>query len=185
MQVDNIKYYKGADFAMYKAMPGLSYSGIKGGEIAATPKMMLGTAVHNYLLEPENFNHEQRDVVIPIVQALRSEIGDVLKYAQTELSVTADFTHLGNTFAYKGRIDILLNDLVIDLKVSSQPLDKSIAYFGYDKQVNGYMLATLSKTGMIIRICPKTKKIEKKIIAKDTTFWEWICELHGIPSFIF
>lgn len=185
MQVKNIKFYHDLDFAMYRALPGMSYSGIKGGAVVTTDKMRLGTDVHQYLLEPSLYHHENRDIVKPIAEVIKAEIGDAFAYCKKEMSLSAEFHNNGNIFAYKGRIDMMLPKMIIDLKVSSTPLDKSIEFFGYDKQVNGYMLATSSPHGIIIRVCPKTRKVEKKIIKKDISFWEWMCELHGIPEAIF
>lgn len=185
MQVTNIQFYKN-NFDAYSKIVGLSFSAIKGGGFLPTAKMRLGTAVHNYLLEPSEYNHEHRDIVIPIANAIKAEIGGLLPFLDTELSVTADFEYAGMIMPYKGRVDMVrTGKIVIDLKVSEVPLSRSIAHFGYDYQVNGYMAATLCDHGMIIRVCPKTHKIEKKMIPKDTSWWEAQILRLGVPKEIY
>jgi len=71
------------------------------------------------------------------------------------------------------------------LKVSEVPLSRSIAHFGYDYQVNGYMAATLCDHGMIIRVDPKTHKIEKKMIPKNHEWWESQILRLGVPKEIY
>lgn len=185
MQVSNVRTWSDIDFDEYQKLKGLSYSGIKGGNFVSTPKMQLGTSVHNYLLEPAKYNHENRAIVDPLVNALKAEIGDILPHMDKELSISADFSYDGLTMGYKGRIDMVVpGKIVIDLKVSEHPLANTIPYFGYDNQVNGYMAASRSNFGMIIRINPVTKKIEKKAIVKNTAFWELQIAKYGIPSFL-
>lgn len=185
MQVSNIQFYKN-NFDAYSKIVGLSFSAIKGGGFQPTAKMRLGTAVHNYLLEPSEYNHEHRDIVIPIANAIKAEIGGLLPFLDTELSVTADFEYAGMIMPYKGRVDMVrTGKIVLDLKVSEVPLNKSIAHFGYDYQVNGYMAATLCEHGMIIRVCPKTHKIEKKMIPKSSTWWEMQILRLGVPKEIY
>jgi len=185
MQVSNVKTWSDLDFEEYQKIKGLSYSGIKGGNFISTPKMQLGTSVHNYLLEPAKYNHSNRDIVEPLVIALKAEIGPLLTHMDKELSITADFSHDGLTMGYKGRMDmVIMGKLVVDLKVSEHPLEKTIPYFGYDNQVNGYMAASGSEVGIIIRINPVNKKIEKKAIKKNISFWTLQIAKYGIPSFL-
>lgn len=185
MQVSRVQYYKDLDFETYKSLNGLSYSGIKGGVFTPTAKMKLGTAVHEYLLEPSKYNHDNREVVKPIADAVSTLLGDALKFAQKEISITCVMEHNDMMLHYKGRIDIYLPNMIVDLKVSEMDLNKSIPHFGYDRQINGYMLATGAEKGLIVRVNPKTHKIQTKVIAKDTTWWESIIEIHGIPQVIF
>jgi hypothetical protein len=186
MQVSNIQYYRN-NFEAYNTMTGYSYSGItKSASFKPSEKMRLGTAVHNYLLEPETYNHENREIVIPLANAVRAELGALLPFLDTELSVSADFEYGGLIMPYKGRVDMVrTGKIVLDLKVSEIPLRNSVPYFGYDRQVNGYMAATMSELGMIIRIDPKNARVEKKMIPKDHTWW--IDQIHrfGIPKEIY
>jgi hypothetical protein len=186
MQVTNQQYFKGYDFATYQQLPGHSYSSIKGGTFAATPKMQLGTSVHNFLLEPEKYDHSNREIVYPIANVLMQHLGDVIKFMDTELSVTCDMTCEGFTMAYRGRIDMALIDkMVIDLKVSEIPLNRSVPFFGYANQLTGYCLATSCTHAMIVRVCPKTYKVEKTMIRLAVDWWHnKVLEL-GIPTNIF
>ena len=186
MQVSNIQYYRN-NFEAYHSMNGYSYSGItKAAGVVPSEKMRLGTAVHNYLLEPEAYNHENRDIVLPLANAVRDEIGALLPFLDTEVSVSADFEYSGLIMPYKGRVDMLrAGKIVLDLKVSEVPLRNSIPYFGYDRQVNGYMAATMCEIGMIIRIEPKSARVEKKMIPKDHSWWEEQIHRFGVPKEIY
>ena len=168
-------------------MTGYSYSGIsKSASFKPSEKMRLGTAVHNYLLEPESYNHENREIVIPLANAVRAELGGLLPFLDTELSVYAEFENNGLILPYKGRVDMVrTGKIVLDLKVSQVPLRNSIAFFGYGNQVNGYMAATMCDHGMIIRIDPKTSKVEKKMIPKDHSWWEDQITRLGVPKEIY
>ena len=186
MQVSNIQYYRN-NFEAYNTMKGYSYSGItKGAGFTPSAKMRLGTAVHEYLLEPENYNHENRDIVVPLANAVKAELGALLPFLDTELSVYAEFEYSGLIMPYKGRVDMVrTGKIVLDLKVSEIPLRNSIPYFGYDRQVNGYMAATMSNLGMIIRIDPKNARVEKKMIPKDHSWWEDQILRFGVPKEIY
>jgi hypothetical protein len=186
MQVTNIQLYKGIDFDSYQFKEGYSYSSIKNSDtepFKATYKMQIGTEVHNYLLEPHTYKHERRELIVPIAQAAYDVLGGVLPFVDTELSVTADFEHEGFTMPYRGRIDMVrCGKVVVDLKISEMPLAKSIQYFGYDKQLTGYCLATQCKVGIIIRVNPKTRHTERVVIKQDVAWWEQkVLEL-GIPT---
>lgn len=185
MQVSNIHLYKN-NFDAYSKLEGYSFSGLKGGTFTPTAKMRLGTDIHNYLLEPDKYHHENRNTVIPIANAIKAEIGTLLPFLDTELTVTADFSYGGLIMPYKGRIDMVrTGKIVLDLKISEMPLRKSIPYFGYNNQVNGYMAATMSEHGMIIRCNPKTNEIEKMLIKTDMSWWEEQVSIHGIPKEIY
>ena len=186
MQVSNIQYYRN-NFEAYNTMKGYSYSGItKGAGFIPSAKMRLGTAVHEYLLEPENYNHENRDIVVPLANAVRAELGGLLPFLDTELSVYAEFENNGIILPYKGRVDMVrTGKIVLDLKVSQVPLRNSIPFFGYGNQVNGYMAATMCDYGIIIRIDPKTSKVEKKMIPKEHSWWEEQIQRFGVPKEIY
>lgn len=176
-------YRYGLDFEKYKALPGLSYSGIKNGDFVPTKKMMLGTAVHNYILEPANYNGAFRELVVPVARVVMGQIGELINHMATEVSVTCDMLHDGLSMAYKGRIDMIRpGKLIIDLKVSETPLGRSIEHFGYGEQLSGYCLATDTPVGIIIRVCPKTLKTEKAMIRQNPGFWERQVSKFGIPQ---
>ena len=186
MQVKNISYYKGIDFDSYQKKVGHSYSSIKNSDtepFKVTQKMQIGTEVHNYLLEPKTYKHERRELIEPIARAAYDIIGSVLPFLDTELSVTADFEHEGFTMPYRGRVDMVrAGKVVIDLKISEMPLNKSIPYFGYDKQLTGYCLATMCDVGIIIRINPKTRHTERIVIKQNIPWWEEQVLKLGIPT---
>lgn len=177
-----MKVHPGISFEEYRALPGLSYSGIKNGDFVPTKKMMLGTAVHNYILEPDKYNGANRDVVVPIARVILSQLGELSKHMQTELSVTCNMEYSGLSMQYKGRIDMIRpGRLLIDLKISEIPLGRSIDHFGYGDQLTGYCLATRTPVGIIIRVCPKTLKTEKAMIRQNPAFWERQVTKYGIP----
>lgn len=176
MQVINKQYHVDMPFDDYLKLPGFSYSGIKNyGQppIQATNKMRIGTLVHNYLFEPKNYNYEKFEIVKPIAHQVEIILGNALNGMKSEIGVTADFVHEDMKLEYKGRIDLLrAGKIVIDLKVSEKPLYKTIPFFGYDKQLSGYALATESRVAMIIRVCPVTRKTELKTIPISSEWWE-------------
>lgn len=149
-------------FEDYLALPGWSYSGIKqdGKEWQApTLKMQLGTDVDHYLTDPINYDHNNRELVVPIATELRKHIQPLVKFLKPQLAVTCEFEHGGFRMMYKGRGDLVIVDkLVIDIKVSEMPLMKAIDYFGYDHQLRGYAKAFGCKSAIIISISPKNPK---------------------------
>lgn len=165
-------------FDDYLQMPGLSYSGIKAKGLQInqpTSKMQIGTMVHNYLFEPEKYEFKlsTHKIVTAIAQQVKLTLGDAMIGLESEVSVTADFLHDGFKMQYKGRVDLLrAGKMVIDLKVSEMWLNKSIPYFGYDRQLSGYSLATGAKLQMILRINPVTLKTEVKMIPISSDWWE-------------
>jgi hypothetical protein len=174
MKVSNVKYYSDIDFAEYMAMPGVSYSSIKGFEGPPSAGMSLGTKVHHYILEPEKYVWEDVAQVKMIAAALRQYLGDAIDYLRPEVAVTADFIHNGLVMPYKGKIDLLkAGRLVVDLKVLSGPLQPAIQRFGYDKQLSGYCLATSSPMGLIVSFNKPKKIVETAIIKPDAEWWEY------------
>lgn len=166
-------------FDEYLKIDAISYSTIKakfnGGEVPqSTQKMRIGTLVHQYLFEPENYNHNNhynKHVKI-MAKEVKSILGAAFEGFECEVGVTADFIHDGFELNYKGRIDMVrIGKIVLDLKVSEVELKNSVPYFGYDRQLSGYSLATGAKMQMIIRINPKTSKIEFKTLPISEDWW--------------
>ena len=173
MFVKNVNYYDKLSFAEYLAMPGVSYSGIKG-DIPASAGMSLGTNVHQYILEPEKYLWDNVSIVKPIAAALRTYLGQAINHLEKETAFTADFHYNGLVMSYKGRADLLkAGRIVVDIKVLSGSLAPSIARFGYDKQISGYCLATSSPMGLIIAFNRARKVVEHTIIKPDAAFWEY------------
>jgi hypothetical protein len=181
MLITNTHQIEGQSFEDYLAIPRLSFSGIKseGKTITQTPKMELGTMVHNYLLEPQRYNYQRFEEVKPIANHLRDVLGTALQYAKPELTVLADFKNEGMLLEYKGRVDLKLSDLIIDLKVSDAPLKSGIEYFRYDRQLTGYALAAKADKAMIISYNKKKKKVEMQMITFDIDYWKLITLKYG------
>lgn len=164
-------------FEDYLKIDALSYSGISAkwdSSKEPTEKMRIGTMVHNYLFEPSKYihNNPHHKVVSIMAREIKSVLGDALTGFECEVGITANFCHEGFTMAYKGRIDMVrIGRIVLDLKVSEVELKNSIPFFGYNKQLSGYSLATDSRIQLIVRINPKTLKIEIKQLPIVTDWW--------------
>lgn len=187
MIVQNRQILHDVPFEQYLLLPGWSHSKIKSdGRTWAPPtdKMLLGTAVHQYLLEPEKYNHTNIVIVKPAAIALKNVVGVLWEYAETELVVTADFIHNGFLLNYVGRVDLgVKKKLLIDFKVSEVPLAVSIKRFGYDDQLNGYGEAYDVPHRFIIRINPKRPSDKPEIhkVPLDLKFWEYHIASKGVP----
>jgi hypothetical protein len=183
IKITNTQLIENMPFSEYLQIDRVSFSSTKQakqGFITTTPAMDLGTKVHNYLLEPQVYDYSRHDEVVKIANHLRPLLGDVIRLGQPELTVLADLEYQGMKLKYKGRIDIYL-DMVIDLKISSMSLGGTIDYFGYDKQVSGYMLATGSERGMIVSYNKVKKNIDMQMITPDFDFWKRVIMVKGEP----
>jgi hypothetical protein len=184
LQITNRQTIAGQSFDEYKAIKRLSFSGIKRGEdmgeLEATPNMRLGTLVHQFMLEPAAYKYERHEEVIAIARELNPMIGEAIRHGQTEITALCDMHYQGLTLPYKGRIDNLLPDLVVDMKVSNYDIRSTIGHFGYDKQVTGYMLSTGCTNGIIVSYNRKQKKVQIKIIEPDHDWWALQVMKNGI-----
>lgn len=185
MMVRNIQLMPNVPFDDYLKLPGWSYSGIKGAKIEPTPKMGLGTAVHNYLLTPNEFNHDN-SLVPSLAIELKKILGPLLPFCTPELAVICELIHEDMVMLYKGRIDLAVVfeneignplNLVIDIKITELDTRKGIDHFGYDKQLNGYSLAIGAARRVIVSVNPKKlakHQIATQVIpiARDVKFWE-------------
>lgn len=182
MKVSNVKYYTDQDFADYLKMPGTSFSSLKDEVITPTAGMQLGTRVHNYLNEPDKYDWQQPEMVLPIAKVLRTYIGEAFEYLEKEVAFTADFTHNGMVLHYKGRADMLkVGRLIIDIKVLAGGVAPAIDRFGYDKQISGYCYGTGAPLGLIIAYNKLSKKVEVKAIKPNAEFWEYQIVSRGEP----
>lgn len=185
MQVKQRMIMNNILFEDYLEMEGWSYSSIKNEGVPFNPptaKMQLGTHVHNYLLTPEEYSFDDIAIVKPLATVIAQRIGVLMRYLRPELAVQATFSHAGFDMKYKGRLDLCIPDrIVIDLKVSEQPLPVGIKYFGYDKQLSGYAMAIGAKAALIVGIHPKTKKITTYNIPIDAAWWEYEILKRGEP----
>lgn len=184
MQVTNRRQYSQLEWKEYAAIKGYSYSGIKNEgkpPFKASDKMRFGSLVDEYLFTPESYNGEQRSLVVPVAKELQKVLGGAILSGKPQLSVTANFEQDGLVMPFKGRLDLHLPGLVIDLKVSELHPIKAIQYFRYDWQMAGYCAATDSKKSIIISINPKTFKISMVPITPNYDFWEYHVKRLGTP----
>lgn len=172
-------------FEDYLKLPGHSFSSIKneGVEFSApSKKMILGTHVHNYLLESEKYTYEDIEIVRPVAMELKRVIGPLFTHLLPEVAVTAEFLFEGLVMSYKGRGDLVFpGHVLIDIKVSEMPLHKSLEYFRYDRQVSGYAKGFDCRAAFIIQINPKTKKVTIYNVPLSFDWWEKQVLRLGIP----
>lgn len=175
---------KQCTFEEYLQIPAHSHSGLKndGAVIQSTPKMQLGTDVHNYLLTPELYKHTNSKLVRPIAMAIKAALGPLYKKMLPEQVVTADFEHERFVLAYKGRIDLFIpRHLVIDIKVTEANVAQTTQYFGYHNQLSGYAIATNVPRALIISINPKSLQTKTNTIPIHTKWWEQQIIKNGRP----
>lgn len=173
MEVSNVIYHPAQDFAQYLKIPGTSFSSLKAFKGGATLGMQLGTRVHNYLNEPEQYDWIDSDVVLPIAGKIKEKLGAAYNHLQKELGVTCDLLHDGMMLNYKGRIDMVIpGRIVVDLKVLAGKLQDAVKYFKYDRQISGYCLASGCSIGLIVAYNKKEKKVETMLIKPCSIFWE-------------
>lgn len=185
MEVRNTIYHREMPFAEYLALPGTSYSSIKGFVGSPTPGMSLGTKVHQYLLEPTKYTWEDANIVREIAAAIRPVLGAALAVLEKEIAFTSKFHYNGFILQYKGRADMLLvGKIVVDLKVLSGALQPAIDRFGYGDQIPGYGLATGSATGLIVAYNRARKRVETKLIPTNSglAYWQYQTVHRGIPN---
>lgn len=181
MIISNIKYYHDLPFEAYLAMPGTSFSSLKG-EIPVSDGMRLGTRVHQYLTEPGAYDWQQVNEVRDIAIALRDKLGSALLHLQKEVAFTCDMIHNGMLLAYKGRVDLLFaGRVVVDLKILSGALEGACTRFGYPDQVSGYCLGTASPLGLIIAYNKTRKQVEVKAVRPTMDFWNYQVVRLGKP----
>lgn len=184
MIITNLQQFDDMSFSDYLALPGLSYSGTKGDgtPFVETEKMRIGTSVHQYLLKPVEYNGDNYKIVRSAALALQDTIGPALRYGKSELVVTCTMISNGLYLLYKGRVDLKVANVIVDLKVSSiKNLVDAVRFFGYNHQLNGYSLATKSLVSVIVAIDPKTLKVQKEPIANRCDWWENKVLQYGQP----
>ena len=184
MEFKQQQLFENIPFEDYLKMPGYSYSYLKGSKNlpdSPTENMLLGTAVHNYLLEPHKFDHTSANAKA-IAMALKPMIAPVLPHAKSELSVTGLMLYEGFSMPYKGRVDIAIpGKLVIDIKVTTIDIRKAIDFFGYHHQVSGYAYAIGATKAFIVAINSRTKKTQVVAIHITPDFWQKKIIQNGFP----
>jgi hypothetical protein len=182
MTVTSLILHDNLSFADYTKLPGHSYSSIKadGREINPTPKMITGTMIHQYLLEPAKFTGDIK-VVKPIATAIIKTLGPLYKHLRYEMSVSCSMAYNGFKMAYRGRVDAgIPKRIVIDFKFG-EDIEKSKGFFGYDDQVSGYAMALEASVALLIGGNPYKRVPDIKVICVDirSAFWEQQILLRG------
>lgn len=180
MTVKNLQLFSNVDFEKYRQLPGFSYSSFKSfpADFSPTYKMKLGTAVDQYLTEPEKYNGFEYDFVRKAAQQIKERIGPLWKHLQKQVSIAADFEHEGYTMPYKGRPDFCIpRKLVIDLKVVDDRA--AIEHFGYHNQLSGYALAINAPVALILELSRKRKTATFVPVRITPDFWITKTLLHG------
>lgn len=178
MQVSQSRILEGISFEDYLKIPAFSFSGLRGGAPETpTPAMQLGTRVDNYRFEPHKYDGVDYARVKACAQVLNNVLGKARPRVQ--VSVIANLVHNGKYLPVKGRIDMLLPNLVADLKISKMDLVASVNHFRYDWQVSGYSKMSGCSRAMIISINPLTFKPSLMNIPIVTDWWEHQILTHG------
>lgn len=177
--VHNSKLIPGLDWQKYVAIPAHSFSGLKnqGKEIVPTANMELGTRVDNYSFEPHLYDGKDYKTVRACAGALRSVLGNLRP--QVQLAVTATFEHNGLYLPVKGRIDMRVPGLIIDLKVSKLDQIAAINHFRYDWQLGGYATMTGDVKALLISINPINYKASILSVPYKLDWWEHMITQHG------
>lgn len=181
MEVTNIKYHPDLPFSEYLKLSGTSFSGLKDSKAPDSPAIRLGTYVHRYILQPDKYNYEMADVVIPIANELITFVGtSLLRTMRCETAITANFEYLDFSFNWKGIPDMsLTKNIVIDFKVIDGDIEKYCDYFNYPSQLRGYMKAESAQVGLILAFNKRKRNVQKKIILPDDRWWEQIILTRG------
>lgn len=183
MIVRDTTYYRDLDFADYLALPGISYSGIKGFSGPPNAGMSLGTKVHSYLLEPDKYTWDDTETVRAIAATIRPILGPALAVLDKEIAFTCNMEYNGMVLPYKGRADMLkAGRIVVDLKVLSGALTPAIERFGYQDQISGYCLATGSPLGLIVAYNRAKRKVEMQRITPTVEYWRYQIVHRGNPT---
>lgn len=168
-------------FADYLKIPAYSHSGLKGVVITTpTPGMLLGTRVDNFLFEPHLYDGVDYKIVRSCAEVLKGIMTPGAR-PRTQLAVTCNMEFEGKVMPVKGRLDMFLPGLVIDLKISKMPnLAQTINHFGYHHQISGYAMMTGVQRGLIISINPITFKASLMNIPVEQSFWKFHIISKGI-----
>lgn len=183
MNITNVRYYHNLPFEDYLALPGISYSGIKGFSGPPNAGMSLGTKVHAYLLEPAQYSWDNIDQVKAIAAVIRPILGPALAVLDKEVAFTCDMEYNGMVLHYKGRADLLkAGRIVVDLKVLAGAIAPAVSRFGYQDQISGYCLATGSPLGLIVAYNKGKKMGEMARIVPNIEFWQYQVCYRGVPA---
>ena len=179
MTVTERRLYPNVEWDAYTHIPAHSFSSLHGTFSGPpTAKMQLGTRVDNYMFEPAKYDGGDFKLVRQCAAVLKTLVGTV-RY-ESQLTATANFAHEGHVMPVRGRLDMRIPGLVMDLKISTMDPYKAIAHFRYDWQIGGgYASMTGDQRALIISINPVTLKHTIVNIPIKTDWWEQMILQHG------
>lgn len=183
IEYSNIKRYDNLPFEEYLKLPGYSNSFLKGEkygektEISPTDIMKVGKYVDAILTDPGKV--DMLDPLYKIAQSVAFQIswsfGAYIKQFKSQISYTADLSHMGYKMPVTGRLDWLLEGFaVIDLKITkSKDLPSLISFMKYPNQVWNYAnMAKVPNKYLMIHSIP-LNKTELFTIKDDPTYNEF------------
>lgn len=152
-------------FEEYLAMPGYSNSFFKNmrPEVSASDGVRLGKMVDAIIFE-DDWHKYSDDPLFEVALLFSKEIKASvdLSRANKQVSLFAKFRYGEKELPVKGRADIIIGDLIVDLKVlnvSAKNLLGSINYFEYDTALNGYCMMANKPHWAILAYCRKDRKV--------------------------
>jgi hypothetical protein len=125
------------------------YAAREGLEIAQTPAMELGRAIHARLLTPSELDISQQsrqtiEIIEGVANAIKkSPAHKLIEGGEAELSVISTIEANGKEYQAKARLDYLKDGVIVDLKTSSDAspdgFTKAIANYDYALQAAFYL----------------------------------------------
>ena len=179
MTISNLVIHEKLPFEDYRQLSGMSFSGTKTfTPIVPTFKMKLGTALDQYLTEPEKYDGFEYDMIRKAAPLVRQKMGGLWNKLEKQLSYTCTMKYKDFELLHKGRPDFCIpGKIVIDLKYVE---DKAaIERFDYPSQLSGYSLSLNCPMAFILEM--SRKRNEAKLIACriSSEFWERQILLRG------
>lgn len=165
----------------YFSIPAISNSFVNNYQGPTTAKMRFGSLVDTYTFEPHLYRGEQYKLVKAVSEAVIKKLGPLVYTGRRQLVVVCTMIYNNMAMRFKGRVDLFAGSIVIDLKVSELPIDRSISHFRYDLQLSGYMIALQCQVSVLISVHPKTCKVSEKALTITPGYWESVIEKYGIP----
>lgn len=147
----------GMPFEEYLAEPGYSNSFFKfmKPEVRASDGVRIGKIVDAIVFDDDWRQYEADplfDVAMMFAVQIKKEVD--ISRAKTQVSLFAKFKSGNKALPVKGRADIIIGDLIVDLKVLDVPahnLIRAINHFGYNTAMNGYcMMANMPHWALLV-----------------------------------
>lgn len=179
MTSSQCRLYDNVEWDQYTTIKAYSFSSLRSPDVIIKPtaKMLLGTRVDNYMFEPARYDGGDYKLVKTCAMVLNKTLGKI-RY-RSQLTATANFMHNGYVMPVRGRLDMFVPGLVVDLKVSEMDPYKAIEHFRYDWQLTGYCYMTQVNRALLISINPKTFKETIVPIKLTTDWWEQQIQING------